>query len=432
MKRDWRLAARMRQSGFQMISCEDSLGHYSYDEWTSNETSDYGDPEEALIEHQTPTSISESHGWWDRALAELRKMCACLLPEDRIMIVARHNGCIQEDVAAMIGMETQVGVCNREKRLRTWARYVLQRRMMLRAVREPKAWEHFSHRRDVWHAIIWEHKTTTEIAEELEINQSTIHGWWQQAVRDICAEADPRTCRLVYNIQKRIELWQRPRRSRRTKERRRSRMADIELSLLIYEIDLACALWRLDHPDCPIRIDPRTRPSGLGIDLSRKEVVAEVRKLFGRFGLPRLLRTGLEPEEALADVLRDIEVRNQGKCPFDPELGAFSTYVVRVINQSLSRHISRSLRKRPPTICSLESMDANLDRMLIDNSAWSEEEYDAAERRVFSVIERHAGEIGLRYARVRLGEGTLAKTMTLSERRHVADCKDAILAELRS
>lgn len=432
---DWLVQQRMKTRGHEMIATEDSCGHYSWDEWCGTSTSAYGDPEQALIEEQTPSPPTPTDLFRKRALRELRAMCSCLLPTDRVMLVARANGCTQEEVAKMVGLETQVGICNREKRLRAWVRYSLERRMILHGLEEPKKWERHPMRRATWHGILWGHETTVEVAERLRVNQSTVHGWWKQAIRDVLATATPEVARAVRTIAERIELWQRPRRSPRRKPKRRTttKMPDPDLALMIYAIDLACALWKLEHPDyCP-KIDPRTRKSGLGIDLSRAEVVEEVRRLFWKFGVPRCLKVGLEPEDVLCEVLKDVEVRNQGRCPFDPVKGAFSTYVVRIIGQSVGRCIQKELRRRPPTVQSLESMDVEMDRIVVDDGGqWTEAEYEDAERHVLGTIVKHAGRAGRKYAEARMSRISLDSALTHGERKKVLKKRQAILADLEA
>ena len=44
----------------------------------------------------------------------------------------------------------------------------------------------------------------------------------------------------------------------------------------------------------------------------------------------------MDPEDFLAEIFVALAIRNRGRCPFDPRLGAFSTYVVRVVKQRIS------------------------------------------------------------------------------------------------
>jgi len=86
-------------------------------------------------------------------------------------------------------------------------------------------------------------------------------------------------------------------------------------------------------------------PKPPGIDLAARG--HEVRKLFyAGFGR-KVLAMGYDPEEVLQEVYKGILVRNEGKCPFDPEKSSFGHYVHMVCAGRVANyHRKHSRRKR--------------------------------------------------------------------------------------
>lgn len=78
----------------------------------------------------------------------------------------------------------------------------------------------------------------------------------------------------------------------------------------------------------------------LGIDLV--EHYEDVRRLTTYFTRSIAEREGWDMEELISDVVHALAVRNRGTCPFDPRLGSLSTYVVRVVQQEVSRRLQRA------------------------------------------------------------------------------------------
>jgi len=90
---------------------------------------------------------------------------------------------------------------------------------------------------------------------------------------------------------------------------------------------------------------PKAKPK-LGIDVEEKK--EDIRLLFYKRQAPSILKAGLDPEDILQEVYKGLLIRNQGKCPYDPEKSAFSTYVVMVMNcivmNVLNKHRKESER----------------------------------------------------------------------------------------
>mgnify|MGYP001368544719 CR=1 FL=1 len=68
----------------------------------------------------------------------------------------------------------------------------------------------------------------------------------------------------------------------------------------------------------------------LGINIEEKK--KDITMIFNKKQLKSIVKEGLDPQEVLQEIFKGILIRNKGKCPYDPEKSAFSTYVVMVMN----------------------------------------------------------------------------------------------------
>ena len=68
----------------------------------------------------------------------------------------------------------------------------------------------------------------------------------------------------------------------------------------------------------------------LGIDVEKHK--EDIKKLFFKRQGQKLLKSRVNTEEILQEVYKGILIRNRGKCPFDPDKSAMSTYIVMVID----------------------------------------------------------------------------------------------------
>lgn len=68
----------------------------------------------------------------------------------------------------------------------------------------------------------------------------------------------------------------------------------------------------------------------LGIDI--EEHKEDIKKLFYKRQGMKLMKTGVDTDEVLQEVYKGILIRNKGKCPFDAEKSAMSTYIVMVVD----------------------------------------------------------------------------------------------------
>jgi hypothetical protein len=91
----------------------------------------------------------------------------------------------------------------------------------------------------------------------------------------------------------------------------------------------------LDGMHAP-RIHVTRKHRTLGVDLRARG--HEVRKLFYAGFARRALKYGYDPDEVLQEVFAGILIRNQGKCPFDPEKSSFGHYVHMVCGCILSNY----------------------------------------------------------------------------------------------
>lgn len=74
----------------------------------------------------------------------------------------------------------------------------------------------------------------------------------------------------------------------------------------------------------------------LGIDLSVKAI--DVKKLFYAGFARKVIGMGYDPEDVLQEVYRGILVRNEGKCPFNPDKSSFGHYVHMVSSCIVSNY----------------------------------------------------------------------------------------------
>ena len=74
--------------------------------------------------------------------------------------------------------------------------------------------------------------------------------------------------------------------------------------------------------------DFRVRKLGIDVSLHKEDI----KKLFFKRQGYKISKLGIDSEEVLSEVYKGILIRNKGKCPFDPEKAAMSTYIVMVID----------------------------------------------------------------------------------------------------
>jgi len=82
----------------------------------------------------------------------------------------------------------------------------------------------------------------------------------------------------------------------------------------------------------------------MGIDLAEHADLIRDLVMTG-FG-SRLRQFQIDPEDALQQVYLGLLVRNEGKCPFDPAVGALSTYLYWVVNGVTCNLIAREWHRR--------------------------------------------------------------------------------------
>jgi DNA-directed RNA polymerase specialized sigma24 family protein len=126
--------------------------------------------------------------------------------------------------------------------------------------------------------------------------------------------------------------------------RRSRRNSQTQDALLMFSAEISVAQTQSqydvgDHLSVAVNVRPP------GIDLEARE--HEVRKLFyAGFGR-KVIRMGYDPEEVLQEVYKGLLVRNNGKCPFDPEKSSFGHYVHMVCAGRVANyHRKHSRRSR--------------------------------------------------------------------------------------
>jgi len=105
----------------------------------------------------------------------------------------------------------------------------------------------------------------------------------------------------------------------------------------------------------------------LGIDLKTRG--HEVRKLMFA-GFSTLIHSqGYDPEEVLQEVYMGIEVRNRGKCPWDPRISSFGHYVHMVIGCILRNYHRKESVRRSHLVMESSLENQNEDFLGVDSLA---------------------------------------------------------------
>lgn len=71
-------------------------------------------------------------------------------------------------------------------------------------------------------------------------------------------------------------------------------------------------------------------PAKLGIDVEKHK--EDIKNLFFKRQGQKLMKQGVNTDEVLQEVYKGILIRNRGKCPYNPEKSAMSTYIVMVVD----------------------------------------------------------------------------------------------------
>jgi hypothetical protein len=86
------------------------------------------------------------------------------------------------------------------------------------------------------------------------------------------------------------------------------------------------------------------KPKKLGVDIEKHS--EDIKLIFYKRQAQSMIREGLDPEEVLHEVYKGILIRNKGKCPFDPDKSALSTYVVLVMDCVIMNIINKHRKER--------------------------------------------------------------------------------------
>ena len=116
-------------------------------------------------------------------------------------------------------------------------------------------------------------------------------------------------------------------------------------ALTMFSANISIAQTQLSEPSIGEHLSIAADPKPAGIDLAARG--HEVRKLFyAGFGR-KVIARGYDPEEVLQEVYKGILVRNNGKCPFDPDKSSFGHYVHMVCAGRVANyHRKHSRRNR--------------------------------------------------------------------------------------
>lgn len=100
----------------------------------------------------------------------------------------------------------------------------------------------------------------------------------------------------------------------------------------------------------------------LGVDLATR--AHEVRKLLYKCFGRKMAQKGFDPEEVLQEVYQGLLVRNAGKCPWDPRISSFGSYVCMVISCILSNYARKKRRIRDHEQVGITGFDDGAPRLM--------------------------------------------------------------------
>lgn len=108
----------------------------------------------------------------------------------------------------------------------------------------------------------------------------------------------------------------------------------------------------------------------LGIDVAKHK--EDIKKLFFKRQGHNISKLGIDTNELLHEVYKGILIRNKGKCPFDPEKSAMSTYIVMVIDGITINYINKHKRNKERYVFGVED-----DVACSYNASYEEDPSDA-------------------------------------------------------
>lgn len=90
----------------------------------------------------------------------------------------------------------------------------------------------------------------------------------------------------------------------------------------------------------------------LGVDIEKHS--QDIKLIFYKRQANSMRKEGLDPEEVLSEVYKGILIRNKGKCPYDPEKSALSTYIVLVMDCVIMNLLNKHKKERDRFIVGAE------------------------------------------------------------------------------
>lgn len=200
--------------GTERISSEDWQPHralWDIDEWTLA-PSDYGDPEEALIQGP-PTEAVEAEQFAHLQTPEFQEIETCmglLNPLDRIiMYLWLERGWKQTELAEMMGL-SQPTISARIKRVETWIALVVPVRIDMADMIRPWEWDEFPNRQWIWDGVMWRHRALLQLAQDKYASFGACYAVWRRVIRDV-RKSNPRKKTSLEVLGKSLSRWMSPR-----------------------------------------------------------------------------------------------------------------------------------------------------------------------------------------------------------------------------
>jgi len=171
--------------------------------------SGYGDPERALIEHETPTQSRDPETVKLRRMSyavEISRAVDHLLTLDRVLLALAMRDVSQEKMARATGLR-QPSVSYRLSRIRSWLALVVPVRIAHRDTETPIPFRADPDHVQIWNQIVWHHRSQSDTARIIGRTQGMVRHTFQWRVSQI---GDPKARELGELVLRNVTQWKRP------------------------------------------------------------------------------------------------------------------------------------------------------------------------------------------------------------------------------
>ena len=167
--------------------------------------SPYGNPEEALIEDESPDI--EAQPKRAKLADATREILGYLDDRDRIIMALTLRGIDQVAIAKIVGV-TQPSISVRVPRLIEWVTLVLTHKPTLLGVPPPTRAKY----RHMWEQVVQHHRGISGYAREFGYHSSTVQKWWYTMIVEVLDQPLTTPERSIVELLRRgVWRWAHPR-----------------------------------------------------------------------------------------------------------------------------------------------------------------------------------------------------------------------------